>query len=68
LYQLKANGVVRPMNIGRKCEGTVFGGFYKQNMSGDLFVIMMTRDDDDDDDDDGAPVTRHFGACLDTYS
>ena len=31
-------------------------------------MIMMTRDDDDDDDDDGAPVTRHFGACLDTYS
>ena len=47
-------------------------------MSGHLFVMMMMvlqllgilehvwtliRDDDD-----GAPVTRHFGTCLDTYS
>ena len=38
-------------------------------------VWTLTRDDDDDDDDgggggggDGAPVTRHFGTCLDTYS
>ena len=29
------------MNIRRKCEGTVLGGFYKHNMSGDLFVIAM---------------------------
>jgi len=25
---------------------------------------ILTRDDDDG----GAPVTRHFGTCLDTYS
>jgi len=53
-------------------------------MSGDLFVMVMMMmvlqllgilehvwtliRDDDDDDDDGAPVTRHFGTCLDTYS
>jgi hypothetical protein len=43
------------VNIRRECEGTVLGGFYKRNMSGDLFVMMMMmmiwrriRDDDDD--------------------
>ena len=31
-------------------------------------VWTLIHDDYDDDGGGGAPVTRHFGTCLDTYS